>query len=202
MKKINIYFIVFALAIVCLPALLSFGIRYLPANNQPPLGVTQKLYGDKIMKDRIGLSENNFSGLGLSFKNPNLINKKEITLEISEENGELLRSSVLSGFNIPDGGFVRFAFEPIADSKGNGYVIALSSPSSEEKEALEVYLSKGSENIALVAYYKPRSAASLIGDIYSNWMERLFQDKAFAALYLVIIVSGLGYVAFGKKETI
>lgn len=141
MKKINIYFIVFALAIVCLPALLSFGIRYLPANNQPPLGVTQKLYGDKIMKDRIGLSENNFSGLGLSFKNPNLINKKEITLEISEENGELLRSSVLSGFNIPDGGFVRFAFEPIADSKGNGYVIALSSPQAKKKRrSRSIYL--------------------------------------------------------------
>lgn len=202
MKKIKTVVLIFALAIFGLPALLSFGIRYLPVNNQPPLGVTQKLYGDKVIEDKLTLSHNNFSGIGLSFKNPNLINKKEIVLRVLGDNEEVIRSATLSGWNIPDGGFVRFMFEPIAASRGNQYIFRLSSPSSKEEEALEIYLAEGSGSIASVAYYKPPPAASLVGEIYSNWMGRLLSDKAFAAFYLLLIALGMGYAAFGKKETI
>jgi hypothetical protein len=202
MNKIKIVFMLFVLVLFSLPGFLSFGIRYLPANNQPPLELTQKLYEDKVVEDSLTISSDNFTGVGLSFKNPNLINKKDISLKVSEVGGDTVRIAVLSGSIIPDGGFVRFTFEPITGSKGQEYALTLSSPSSREGEALEVYLSAGADNFASVVYYKPTSAASLIGDVYSNWLGRFFGDEVFAVFYLVLIASGLGFVAFGKKETI
>jgi len=202
MSKINTTFTLFVLALFSLPALLSFGIRYLPVESQPPLGATERFYGNKFIEGKVLSPDNNLNGVGLSFKNPNLQNKEEVVLNITKETGELVRTAVLSGRSVPDGGFVRFMFEPIADSRGGKYDYALSSPSSAEAEALEVYLSKDSSSPASVIYYKPVSRAVLLKDIYSSWMARFWEDKAFAVFYLGIIFLGFGYVAFGKDRTI
>jgi hypothetical protein len=202
MRKSKIIFIVLSLALFCLPALLSLGIRYLPANNQAPLGLTQKLYEDRIVKDKVAVSFDNFTAIGLSFKNPNLANKKEVLLSVATVDGEIVRSAILSGSTVPDGGFVRFSFAPMGDSKGKEYAISLSSPASGEKEALEVYLSLGTKEPAEVAYYKPASRVGLARDIYSNWIARFLQDKPFAVFYLALIALGTFYLAFGKRQTI
>lgn len=202
MNRTHTTFIIFAFAFFCLPALLSFGIRYLPVDNQPPLGVTKKFYGNVVMEDRVTEPYNNFNGIGLSFKNPNLENKEEILLNIAKENGVLVRSVTLSGRVVPDGGFVRFMFEPIEDSRGNKYILTLTSPSSRRENSLEVYLSKDSSGTATVLYYKPPPIPNLISDIYTNWIKRLLIDKFFAVFYLGAVALGIGYVLFGKKQTI
>jgi len=201
MNNFKSFFVVFAVILLSLPALLSLGIRYLPVNNQPPLGQTRKIYEDQAVRGGLTMPDDYFNGIGFSFKNPNLINKEEIVMQLSTENGDLVRTVVLSGRSVPDGGFVRFMFDPIAGSDGAFYVYELFSPSSGEGEALEVLLSKDSDDVALVAYYKPSSIPSLIANIYASWIERFFADKTFAVFYLGLIVLGIGYVAFGKKET-
>jgi len=202
MNKPKIALFLFVLTLFTLPALLSFGIRYLPVEDQPPLGVTKKFYENVAIEDKVTVPYNNFNGIGFSFKNPNLQNKEEIILKIINENGQLARTITLSGWNIPDGGFVRFMFEPITDSKGRKYDLMLTSPSSRKEEALEVYLSRGSDTAALVTYYKPLSALILIRDIYTNLNMRFWEDRTFALFYFGIISLGFGYIVFGKGKTI
>ena len=202
MNKINIALTLFVLAFFSLPGLLSFGIRYLPVEVQLPLGATERIYGNKFIEGKLLSPYNNFNGVGLSFKNPNLQNKEEIIFKITKENGELTRTTVLSGRTVPDGGFVRFMFEPIADSKGVKYDFTLTSPSSREKDALEVYLSKDSNTPASVIYYKPLSKVVLLRNIYSGWINRFWEDKAFAIFYLGIIFLGFGYLGVGRGKTI
>ena len=202
MNRVKIVSMLFVLAFFSLPGLLSFGIRYLPANDQAPLGATESIYSDKLITGNLLSSNNNLNGVGLSFRNPNLQNKEEIILRLTNENGELLRTSQLSGRTVPDGGFVRFMFEPVAESKGVKYSFTLTSPSSSKEDALSLFLSRDSASPASVVYYKPVSRMALLRDIYTLWIGRFWQDRAFGLFYLGTILLGFGYLAFGKDNTI
>ena len=87
MNRVKIVSMLFVLAFFSLPGLLSFGIRYLPANDQAPLGATESIYSDKLITGNLLSSNNNLNGVGLSFRNPNLQNKEEIILRLTNENG-------------------------------------------------------------------------------------------------------------------
>lgn len=202
MNKIKTALILFVLGLFLFPAVLSFGIRYLPVEDQPPLGLTEKIYGNKSVEGKLLSPYNNINGVGLSFRNPNLQNKEEITLKLTKEKGGAVITTQLSGQIIPDGGFVRLMFEPIKDSKGVTYDFTLTSPSSTEEDALEVYLSRDSNTPASVLYYQPPAPGVLISDVFLGWIGRFWEDRTFAAFYLGIISIGFGYVVFGKEKTI
>lgn len=204
MKQILFTVFLSIFLVILLPMFLSFGIRFVPDRFQPSLGVTQKVYDDVEVSQRFIASEDNLSTLGMSIKNPNLVNKKEIRLSIYDQDENLVRESVLSGMNIEDGKFVKFKFDPIYDSRNKEYRFVLSALSTQKHEALEVFLT--SDNLpgveksyidleeseystSFVPFYKPKNFFEVGLNIYSQWIGKFLKDTAFAFGYLALVVS-------------
>lgn len=215
-------FIIFVSLI--LPTILSFGIRNIPQNNQPPLDKTQKLYGDLLVTQLFLSTNDNFSGLGFSIKNPNLLNKKDVVLSIYTEDGNLERIVSLNGAGIEDGKFVKFKFEPVKISENKKFLFSLSSPETskaeaDENRALEVFLTNekpenvfnltigdkiiSDASISFVAFYKPPYPTYVLEKIYLNWIKKFAADTPFFIVYTLLILTVGGFLTylFIQKKT-
>lgn len=185
-----------------LPAILLIGMRYVSVNMQPPLEQTAKIYKDFTLSQSFISQVNKLTGIGMSIKNPNLNNKKDIDLSLYQDN-KLIRTSTLNGSHIEDGGFVKFFFDPVSESANKEFLFTLSSPSSEEGESLQPFytLKKPAESksfkiqdqeidgsISFVSFYKPASFLGLTFDVYLKWLNRFFADLIFSLFFLSLIL--------------
>ena len=190
MKKtiwFTIISILFVLFIV--PGIMASAIKMIPAGDQPGYGPRRlSIYGIGELSQKFISKEKNLTAIGTTVKNPNLKNKKEVILNLFDENHNLLRKSVLNGFNIGDGDFVKFVFEVVPDSLDKEYSFTLSSPTAAADEIIEVFLIDGPANgiieytfgeetheggIPLVTFHKPDSQWEVIRGVYSNWLSKL-----------------------------
>lgn len=199
-----IFFMVFIL-----PAILALGIRNIPDRYQPSLDRVQQIYSDITLSQSFISTSDNLSSIGLSIKNPNLENKKDIFLSIYDKDNNLVGKTSLNGSSIPDGDFIKFKFPPIKDSKNKLLTFNLSSPTSDKLNALEIFLTKeningvddlkiapiiidqeeASMSASFVPFYKTVSFFAQILGIYSDWSKRFFEDRIFATAYLLLIAS-------------
>lgn len=205
-----------------LPGMLTFGISNIPQNDQPSLDRTQKLYGDLMVSQVFMSTANNLSGIGLSIKNPNLLNKKDVILSIYAEDGILLRTVSLNGARIADGKFVKFRFAPIKISENRQFLFTLTAPSTsreeaDENRALEVFLANqqpsnvfnltigdkiiSGSSVSYVAFYKPPYPTYVLENIYSKWIRNFVADLPFFIIYMVLIftLAGLLLYRFSKS---
>lgn len=216
MKLIIFSTIIIILLIFILPAILSFGINYIPQNDQPSLDKTQKIYGYLSVSQAFISKNANLSVIGVSLKNPNLTNKKDITLSVYEGN-VLLRSSVLNGSHISDGKFVKFKFEPIVDSENKSFLFILAAPATTQEEAdnnnaLEVFLTNQrnegvyellvgdkivpNTSVAFVSFSKPPYPIYVLETIYSKWLNKLMADWKFFTVYAILIFTLAGFLLY------
>lgn len=215
MKLITCTTITTALLVFILPAILSFGIVNIPQNIQPPLVRTQKIYSGISVSQPFISKAKNLSVVGMSIKNPNLSNKKDITLSIYEKN-ILIRSSILNGKQIEDGKFVKFKFEPIIESENKLFLFTLAAPSTTTDEAdnnntLEVFLTNQGEgeyelsvgdkvvpntSVAFVSFSKPPYPTYVAEIIYSKWLNKFTSDWQFFVVYTVLIFTLAGFLLY------
>ncbi len=165
--------------IFVLPAFLLYSLDLIPINTQASYGMSgeSQIYGENIVSGNISIGYKNFTAIGVSIKNPNLKNNKDVFLNLYDEQGNLLRASKLNGFNVGDGAFVKFYFNPIPDSINKNYIYSFSSPGSTIADALFIYKTVDG-GIPAVYYYKPENKLHVIGQMYSNLFARLLlQDS-------------------------
>lgn len=160
------------------PLSLLFSINDVFFIGQPGFIHTTTLNKDYEITQELFTDYDNFSGVGMSIKNPQLLNKEDVILKIFTDE-ELVRTSTLSGINIPDGSLVKFNFNPINESKDKWYTLVISSPNSKHgtDESLSVFLTDEKEdwlggvtinkvttdgNIALTTHYKPSNRTESI----------------------------------------
>ena len=180
---LSVLFLVFIL-----PGLLALTIKYTPANVQPPNDKTINIYWIYEASQEFVSQESNLMGIGMTIKNPNLKNKKDVTLSVYDGEGQQLRSSTLNGGSIQDGSYVKFLFEPIEDSQDKEYKFTIANPSAGAEEVLSLFYTKHLPDwigemvfddeiveggISFVTYHKPKSKWEVINGIYSNWLSRL-----------------------------
>ena len=182
MKLVTFTTIFILILVFLFPAMLALGIRNIPAADQGPLGGTEKIYGTKLITQTFVSADDNLSGIGLSFKNPNLINKDDINFTLMREG--IIRNLVINGGSIPDGGFIKFLFEPINGMKNKKFTFSLSAPTATEDKALEVFYS--SDSLSYVTFHKVNNKAELIGKVYSHWLYKLSKDIIFFIFYMII----------------
>ncbi len=196
------------LLLIVLPALLTLGVRYLPDRYQPSLDKVFDLYGPTSLSQSFIATDDNLAIIGLSIKNPNLQNKKDLTLTVVDSGNNILSTSTLNGASIPDGDFVKFKFSPIISSKSKHLTFVLSSPSSNRNDALEIFLTKqkltgvddlkklplsvdasdvASTSASFVPFYKVNSPLSLIKNTVSDFSSRFFADRIFAVCYILLV---------------
>lgn len=191
MNKLLIVFttvsILFLLFVI--PIFMTIPIKMVPANDQPGYdGVrTVSVYGTRIFSQEFMSTNKNMIAIGTSIKNPNLKNKKEIIMSLYDENNNLIRTSVLNGFNIGDGDYVKFIFDPIPDSDNKKYHFTIASKTAGEEEVIRLFLTEPTDKIIeftydketkkggipMVVYHKPGSAIEKIKKIYSNIISKL-----------------------------
>ncbi len=174
------------------PAILGLALDIIPAADQPGYNSDKRLaiYGKRGVTQKFVSKEKNLTAIGTSIRNPNLKNKKEVILNLYDANGVLIRTSVLNGQNLEDGGFVKFVFGAIPNSMEQKYSFTLLSPTASSEETIEVFYNdlptddileftydeKVYEGgIPLVTYHRPDSKFSVVNEIYSNLFSRLLQ---------------------------
>jgi hypothetical protein len=196
-KEIVLNVIVVLTLLLLSPFLISLGIRELPKSNQKPFGDHRKVYEDAIYKTGIVGEEDNMLAIGLSFRNFNLKNKKDVSLVLLQDKVEI-RRAVVNGASIDDGRLVKFRFAPVADSKGKSYEIEVSSRDSSNEDALQVYFESTGLNMNYQLFYKPKYL-SIITDVYRGWFRKIASDKLFCGVYTILIL-GLGIVIIKSKN--
>jgi hypothetical protein len=184
---ISILLLVFAV-----PAILALGIKLIPGDDQPGYNYTLSIYDIRNVSQKFVSQSGNLSAIGTSIKNPNLKNKKDIILNLFEEKMTVVRTVVISGQNVEDGSFVKFIFDPIADSENKTYVFTLASPAAGPEDKVEVFLAQNPPNwieqytydqkaypggLPIVLYFKPVSKIMVIKSIYSNLFSRLLPQS-------------------------
>jgi len=187
-KMIWLTVITVLFSVFVLPGILALGIRYIPYDIQPPLERVKNIYGKYTISQEFTSQESQLTGIAMTIKNPNLKNKKDFYLDLYNDQGEMLREIKFNGANVEDGSYIKFLFDPIADSKGKKYNLVLSNSSGDEEEVLGVYytlskpawvgqmafgLEKQDGGISLVTFHKPQSKLGVIKAIYSSWLSRL-----------------------------
>lgn len=205
------FYILFLVAtfLIVLPVCLSLGIQNIPNNFQSSLSKTINIDSASTIKQFFVSPENRLNGLGMSIKNPNYANKTDLVLQLYDENDNLVRTVAKSGSVITDGGFIKFIFEPIPNSRGRKYSFVLLALDSNPKEPFSIFVTKEqssqalgllvgqkprNEQISFVSYYKTNSIFATIYKIYYGFITKLMADPAFTIVYLSIIVLGLGYI--------
>lgn len=196
MRLVQFTTVLILFLVILLPAILSFGVRYIPNDFQPSLDIPERVYNTTVVSNSLVGTYDNLAGVGVSIKNPNLANKKDINFSLYE-NGKLTRTLTLNGKSIGDGNFVKFLFLPIPDSKDKQYTFIFSAPGVNENEALQVFLTK-ERTVSFVSFYKPQNLISVMLSIYGNWFNKLVSELPFFATYLLLIL-GLGYLAIKRK---
>jgi hypothetical protein len=187
-KLIWITSLIVLFVIFVLPAFLALGIKNLPANIQPPLDKSKDLYDVFDVSQEFVSQKPGLMGIGMSIKNPNLKNKQKVAFTLYDKDLKPVREVVLSGLNIEDGSFVKFMFDPIADSKNQKYTLIMSCPFAGPEEVLPIFYTEnnpswigkmmyGKEDvvggISMVTFHKPESRLKVIEEIYSNLFSRL-----------------------------
>lgn len=187
-----------------LPAILIYFIKETPNDFQPPLHSTEHIYADLTISQLFLSQEDGLSGIGMSIKNPNYINKKDIIIQIYDQEDQIIRSTILNGARISDGQLVKFKFNPIKYSKDKIFKFVLLAPQEgEQTKSLEVFLtyeipnwSKGlyinnnltDSSISFVTYHHIENPLSNIFNIYTKWWYKLSGDLPFLIAYLVIFI--------------
>lgn len=203
--------------IIIVPLSLVLLIKYIPSGIQPALKDTEKIYESFVLSQEFISIYDNLVGIGVSIKNPNYKNKKEVKLRIYDNEDRLVRTANLRGQNIADGEFVSIMFDPIIDSKEQRYIWSIESADSTMEDALEIFLTdqkpvwsldfkvageKVNYGLSYVTFHKVNPGI-VLNAIYSEWHRNFIDDRVFAIFYIsiiLIIVSSLGYISIYKKE--
>ena len=212
MKKLLFFSSLMVLFLVFLvPAILVLGIRYIPNDSQPSLEATQGVFWKFDIRQSFVSEETNLTGVGLSIRNLNLKNDKDIVLELYDKDNSLLRTSTFTGKNIEDGGFVKFLFAEIADSQNKDFYFVLTAPDARAEFALQPFYTsekpswarelqfageKVDGSLSFVTFHHPQSKLGLIKEIYRGWFERFYADKPFFFFYggLILILGVLLFI--------
>lgn len=183
--KIIKFTTIFILTIIfVLPAIMATQIKMIPGGVQPGYDGAKRVsvYSDKVFVQEFISKSNNLTAIGTSIKNPNLKNKSDVILKVYDENRNLLRQTVVNGFNLEDGSFVKLVFEPIVDSRDKKYYFEITSSQASVDEIIELFITKESETAIsytyedetfkggapIVLYYKSEGVLKNIVEVYSS----------------------------------
>lgn len=192
MKKMIWLTIIFVLGLVlAIPTILSMGLKMIPINTQPGFNndIRASIYRDRVFVQKFTAKENNLTAIGMSIRNPNLKNKKDIVFNLINLDGSIIRGVTINGMNLEDGSFTKFVFEPISDSAGKEYLFTISTPAAGPEETIELFIIGTDEasgiaeysymgesfpgGTSIVQYVKPKSKLTTIKEVYSNLISRL-----------------------------
>lgn len=174
------------LLIIILPGLTLLSLKKVTGLKQTNEGKVLFFYGDKNYSYTFISPEDNLNSVVLKLKNILIKNSEVVKFSLLDKRMQPIRNIDINGSNIPDGDLVRFAFEPISNSKGKEYTIFLSSPKSTEEKSIGIHTDP-ENNPVLITYHQTTSKISLISKIYQDFILRVFADKIFISIWFLLL---------------
>lgn len=142
---------------------------------------------------KVSSAHDNLNIFIIRLKNPALSYDGPVQFSLSE-NGVLLRSVDLNGFNVGDPSDVRVQFEPIADSANKSYELTVYA----QGELMKGVSSDG--EIALDIYYRTNNKLNSLALSIGILFTKLFGDFRFLSIWAVTVSSTLWILS--RKRTI
>lgn len=198
-RQILVTIILVILIVFLIPLFLTFNIKEIPNDLQPPLDHTQKIYQTNIVVQEFVASGDRLSSIGVSVKNPNLANKKDLTFKLLDSNDQILRTIVKSGLYIEDGNFIKFSFDPVVDSNGKPYKFVFESSDSNLSDAFQVFIDANSGSVSYVSFYQRANIFSIALRIFSGWFLKIYADFYFFIFYMTVVFGFLIYLVTFRK---
>lgn len=210
-KLVIVSIILLFFLIILLPVSLTFAIRLIPGGIQPSLGNTIKIYDQYVYYQSFISPADNLVGIGTSIKNPNFANKKNVVINLYDDNDKLVRVVTLNGQNIADGKFVKILFEPITSSKNKKFSWSILSPESTFDDALELFLTdkkpswsldfrvneKLAENeLSYITLHRPSSYKEVLSKVINGLVSKIKGDNIFFLVYGLLLLSLIGALYF------
>lgn len=186
------YLILLIIFIILLPAFVTLMLHKSIGLNQQSENHTVYFYGNQNYTQNFTSPKENLNSLSLRMKNTSLGNKEPVTFSIYSASQKITQLK-LNGSNIGDGGWVRFSFDKISDSKNRTFRLELSSLTSTPVNAIGVQVNSQNET-ALITYHIPSSKLNLIYDIYLSFFKKVLQDPIFIIIWFFSIVGTIIFV--------
>lgn len=214
-KAVIISILILVVLFVLIPFSLLLSVDSISFIDQPSFRGDYKVYGDTNLKQEVYTDHNKFHAIAMSVKNPNLLNKNDLIIDIFDKSNNKVRHVKKTGLNIHGGSLVKFNFDPIEDSKDKKYNLLVYSPESQDFESFSIFLTSDqvswigdlkindnltSEKIALRVYYKPENRLLLIKNIYLSFFNNIFRDKTFMIFYFFIVLLLVSYIFIKNKR--
>jgi hypothetical protein len=104
------------------------------------------------ISQKIKITNNNFNGLEIRFKNIGLRNRNNITISLASETGSAVLTEKINAASIGDDYNLMLKFPAIADSAGQTYLLTINQPEAvaEEEELVIPYDGKTTESEIIV----------------------------------------------------
>ncbi len=176
------YILLLIIVILITPLLTSFMVRkHIGINNQKENRIIE-IFKDHPFESSFTPGEDQLNSVALKLKNTGIRNHEPANFVLIL-NQDKLRTVQFNGSNIGDGAWTRLSFENIADSKNKTFIFNLSSPTTTRENSIAIQTDENGKP-AIVTYHKVISYPSLIKQIYSQFIVRLFFDKLFFLYWL------------------
>ena len=158
-------------------------------------GISQTTFNDTLSLDtkhsftqEFISDKNNLRSVSVLLKNPGLISKDQVTIEVQDQSGNTLNSLNTSGISIGDPSWINFEFPYINSQKGDKFLIKIST-NNIQPDHLFVYGNNNNKNINFKTTY---TAKSIKESFQNNIDQQISQIKNRSQIqifsYLVIIL--------------
>lgn len=143
-------------------------------------GISQTSYNDTLSLDTKNSfsqefisDKNNLRSISVLLKNPGLISKDQVKIELQNQNKEIIQTLNTSGISIGDPSWINFEFPYVNSKKGDKFTINISTD-NPKMDNLYVYGNRSSKNINFKTIY---TATNLKESFKNNIDHQLSQIK-------------------------
>lgn len=158
-------------------------------------GVSQTSYNDTLSLDtknsfsqEFTSDKNNLRSISVLLKNPGLVSKDQIKIELQDQSKVTLRHLETSGISIGDPSWVNFEFPYINSQKGDKFFIKIST-NNQQLDHLYVYGNRQSKDINFKTTYTARNLKESFQNNIEYQKNQIHQRSFISIIsYLTIIL--------------
>jgi len=178
----EVFFLLFLLII--LP---SFLIKERPGVYQTSFTETLSLDTKNSFNQEFISDQNNLESISVLLKNPALINKSQVKIELQDQNKNTIRSLNTSGISIGDPSWINFKFPYINSQKGDIFIVKVSTD-NPLSDHLYIYGNNENQNINFKTTYKSSSIINSIKENLDYRKETILNSNHFYSIYYLTIL--------------
>ena len=158
-------------------------------------GIKQTSYKDTLSLDiknsfiqEFISDQNNLQSISILLKNPALVNKSQVKIELQDQNQKTIKSLETSGLSINDPGWIKFKFPYINSKKGDKFFIKISTDNSKP-DSLFIYGDNKNKSINFKTTYTFSSIQESFKENINKQINNFKTRNIFYSIaYLILLV--------------